>query len=83
MEIYLNSINKIPIFVRGGGIVPTEVKDILTLNVFPCGNSSFKLYEDDGISSIDEEANEYLSIFSKLEPNEKLTFFNDLHFENE
>ena len=48
-------LHQIPILVRGGGIVPTEVKDILTLNVFPCGNSSFKLYEDDGISSIDED----------------------------
>lgn len=46
MEIYLNSINKIQIFVRGGGIVPTEEKDNSTSNIFPSDISSFKLYED-------------------------------------
>lgn len=51
-------LESIPIFVRGGGIVPTEVKKRLVCHVFPKGSSSFLLYEDDGISSIDEKKNE-------------------------
>jgi hypothetical protein len=43
-------LSKIPIFVRAGGIVPTEVEKLLTLHVFPLGNGQFEVYEDDGVS---------------------------------
>lgn len=48
-----------PLFVRAGSIIPTwpEVNyvgqrpmDTLGLDVYPCGESSFTLYEDDGIT---------------------------------
>lgn len=48
-------IGSIPLFVRGGGILTCEVKDKLTLHVFPEGSSEFALYEDDGISAVDDE----------------------------
>jgi hypothetical protein len=43
-------LSKIPIFVRAGGIVPTEVEKLLTLHVFPLGTGQFEIYEDDGVS---------------------------------
>jgi hypothetical protein len=43
-------LSKIPIFVRAGGVVPTEVEKVLTLHVFPLGTGQFEVYEDDGVS---------------------------------
>jgi alpha-D-xyloside xylohydrolase len=52
-------LNRIPVFVRAGAIVPTgpvtqyvdEKPDApLTLNVYPGANGQFTLYEDDGTS---------------------------------
>ncbi|OHT15427.1 glycosyl hydrolase [Tritrichomonas foetus] len=45
-------LSSIPIFVRAGGIVTCDVKDKLVVHVFPLGNSTFELYEDDGISAV-------------------------------
>uniref|UniRef100_A0A6B2KXA5 Uncharacterized protein n=1 Tax=Arcella intermedia TaxID=1963864 RepID=A0A6B2KXA5_9EUKA len=55
------TIAEIPIFAKGGAIVPTLLDSnhffdkskqfgygSLCLNVFPCGSSNFVLYEDDG-----------------------------------
>jgi len=53
----LTPLDTIPLFVRGGGIIPmqddmkyTDEQDAknITLHVFPSGKSSFDLYEDDG-----------------------------------
>lgn len=50
-------LGDIPLFVRGGAIIPMgpEMKyigelpcDPLMLDIYPCGTSSFTLYEDDG-----------------------------------
>ncbi|MDP4228130.1 MAG: glycoside hydrolase family 31 protein, partial [Bacteroidota bacterium] len=56
---YAAALDQLPLLVKGGSIIPfqpamnylneKEVK-ILTLEVFPEGNSSFALYEDDGKS---------------------------------
>ncbi len=53
-----SDINKLPIFIKKGAIVPmrqqsnwidTKVADIITLDIYPAGTiSSFTLYEDDG-----------------------------------
>src|SRR5262249_6710618 len=52
-------LEKIPLFVRGGAIVPSQQDmqytdefpiDPLTLDVYPDGESSRKYYDDDGIS---------------------------------
>merc|ERR1712232_69714 len=50
-------LDKLPMFVRAGAIIPMwpemnyageKPVDVLTLDVYPSGNSSFELYEDDG-----------------------------------
>jgi len=52
-------LNRIPMFVRGGAIIPTQQVmqytdetpvDPLTLEIFPAGVSERNYYEDDGIS---------------------------------
>ena len=56
---YPADINTCPVFIREGAIIPMYPemlfdnqlpKDPLTFDVYPSGNSSFELYEDDGIS---------------------------------
>jgi len=56
---YKAPINRVPILVRAGAILPMapddqnyvdEKKSPLTLRIYPKGNSSFTLYEDDGVS---------------------------------
>lgn len=56
---YNAPLDKLPLFVRGGAIIPMHQQmmynwqrpaDTLTLNIFPLGKSSFTMYEDDGIT---------------------------------
>jgi alpha-glucosidase len=56
---YNAPINKLPVFVKSGAIIPMypemlydgqKPADTLTLDVYPDGYSSFELYEDDGIT---------------------------------
>lgn len=51
------TLDKLPVFVRAGAILPMypemlydgqKPKDVLTLDVYPAGESQFTLYEDDG-----------------------------------
>jgi len=51
------TLDKLPVFVRAGAILPMypevlydgeKPKDVLTLDLYPHGDSSFTLYEDDG-----------------------------------
>lgn len=59
-------LEKLPIFVKAGGIIPQqkvlnlgqETADTLTLEIFPDGNSSYDIYDDDGKSK-DYEDGEY------------------------
>jgi alpha-glucosidase len=53
------SIEKLPVFVKGGSIIPMQHEkeyveaaspDSLLFEIFPEGRSHFELYEDDGIS---------------------------------
>jgi len=53
-------LERLPLFVRGGAVIPMAPVlqyegerpiDEITLLVYPDGNSSFTLYEDDGISN--------------------------------
>lgn len=58
LDDYDAPLGTLPVFVRGGAIVPmwpkgttswaTRDRDRLTLDVYPSGSSSFDLYEDDG-----------------------------------
>ncbi len=50
-------LDRIPVFVRAGGIIPlgpssgwpgTDLPDALTVHIFPGANNTFQLYEDDG-----------------------------------
>jgi len=56
---YQVDLKTIPVFVRAGAIIPMypsalydgeKPKDVLTLDLYPYGDSSFTLYEDDGVS---------------------------------
>lgn len=56
---YAAPLDTLPLFVKGGGIVPMwpqmnytgeKAVSTLTYDVYPRGNSSFTLYEDDGIT---------------------------------
>lgn len=56
---YHAPLDKLPLFVRGGAILPMYQQmmydwerptDTLTLKIFPDGNASFTMYEDDGLT---------------------------------
>ena len=57
LAAYELTLSTLPVFVRGGAIVPmypealysSQVpKDVVTFDIFPDGRSEFELYEDDG-----------------------------------
>lgn len=57
IDNYPITLEKLPIFVRGGAIIPMypemlystqKPKDVLTFDIYPYGKSSFEMYEDDG-----------------------------------
>lgn len=59
IDAYPITLEKLPIFVKAGAIIPMypemlynnqKAKDPLTLAIYPYGNSSFELYEDDGLT---------------------------------
>ena len=48
-----------PLFVKGGAIIPMaqvtrysdeEPLEVVVLDAYPCGDSQYTLYEDDGVS---------------------------------
>lgn len=56
---YHAPIDRVPILIKAGAIIPMapdnqhyvdEIKSPLTIQIYPKGNSSFELYEDDGES---------------------------------
>ena len=56
---YAAPLDKLPLFVRAGAIVPMypemlhdreKPKDPVTLDIYPSGKTSFSLYEDDGVT---------------------------------
>ncbi len=56
---YHAPLDKLPLFVKAGAIIPMYPQmnydgerpaDTLTLDIYPAGNTSFNLYEDDGIT---------------------------------
>jgi alpha-glucosidase (family GH31 glycosyl hydrolase) len=56
---YAAPLEKLPVFVKAGAIIPMypamnfeaeKRTDTLTLDMYPEGNTSFKLYEDDGLT---------------------------------
>jgi len=56
-----SNINRLPLFVRSGAVIPMRPDsgwidpaipdDPLTLDVYPLGNRSYDLYEDDGVTT--------------------------------
>jgi hypothetical protein len=55
----LTPLAKLPIYVKAGAIIPMQPDmqyfgekpvDPVTLDIYPSGNSSYKMYEDDGLS---------------------------------
>jgi hypothetical protein len=59
-HLVTGNLSRMPIFVRAGGFVPTEVENVLNVDVFPGGGRRFELFEDDGISS---EARYHITTF--------------------
>ncbi|SMO53957.1 glycoside hydrolase family 31 protein [Gracilimonas mengyeensis] len=64
---YLTPLDKLPIFVKAGGIIPQRNRienlgeqpaDTLSLEIFPHGQSSYEIYDDDG-KSREYESGEY------------------------
>ncbi len=56
---YAAPLDKLPLFVRAGAVIPMypemlydreKPKDPVTIDVYPFGKSSFDLYEDDGVT---------------------------------
>ncbi len=61
IESYNAPMEKLPLFVKAGAIIPMypealhdreKEKDTLTLDIYPYGETSFDLYEDDGVSKL-------------------------------
>lgn len=53
--IYVDApIERIPLFVKAGSIIPVEVDGTIELDIYPGKDAEFTLYDDDGIT------NEYL-----------------------
>jgi alpha-glucosidase len=59
IDAYPVTLEKLPVLVRAGAIIPMypamlynnqKPKDPLTFDIYPHGNSSFELYEDDGLT---------------------------------
>ena len=77
----LTPLDTIPLFVKGGGIIPmqdnmkyTDEQDAknITLHIFPSGQSSFDLYEDDGQSLSYQNGNFAITKISSEETNSGL-----------
>jgi hypothetical protein len=67
LHLYYAPLERMPIFVKAGAVIPLGpnkaywdglITDPLTLDIYPYGDSSFLLYEDDG-ETLDYLAGEY------------------------
>lgn len=43
-------IEQIPLYVRQGSIIPQDIEDILSIDIYPGADAEFSLYDDDGES---------------------------------
>lgn len=81
---YPAPLDKLPLFVRAGAIIPMYPQmmydwerptDTLTLKIYPKGNSSFTMYEDDGLTRDHREgiyATTKFEVFAKENMLEKI-----------
>ena len=77
---FLTPLDVLPVYIKAGAIIPMQPEmqwvgekplDVLTLDVYPEGESSFEMYEDDGISLDYEKGMYALTRFtSSLKPGE-------------
>jgi len=79
---YSAPIDKAPILVKAGAIIPMapdnqryvdEKKSPLTIRIYPNGTSSFRLYEDDGISYDYQKGVYATTVFKCIENNAGIT----------
>lgn len=70
---FLTPLDVLPIYIKAGAIIPMQPVmqwvgqkpvDVLTLDVYPEGDSSFEMYEDDGLSTDYEKGIFALTRFS-------------------
>lgn len=56
---FLTPLDVLPVYIKAGAIIPMQPAmqwvdqhpvDVITLDVYPSGISSYEMYEDDGIS---------------------------------
>lgn len=78
---YHAPIDRVPILIKAGAIIPMapanqdymdEIKSPLTIHIYPKGNSSFELYEDDGESYDYEKSVFCITTFSCNESGKEL-----------
>ncbi|WP_443938978.1 glycoside hydrolase family 31 protein [Pedobacter sp. MW01-1-1] len=76
-------LDTIPLFVKAGAIIPMQPEmayagekpvDVITLDIFPYGNSQYKLYEDDNLSNAYKTGNFAFTTFSSSLKADELTF---------
>jgi alpha-glucosidase len=75
------ALDTIPLFVKAGAIIPMQPEmlytggkpvDVITLDIFPHGDSSYELYEDDGLSLDYKKGSSALTKISVSEMNNSL-----------
>ena len=80
LDTYPITLEKLPIFIKGGAIIPMypemlyneqKPKDPLTLDIYPHGDSSFELYEDDGKTRNHKKGEFAKQLFEVSAPTEK------------
>lgn len=80
---FLTPLDVLPIYIKAGAIIPMQPVmqwvgekpvDILTLDVYPEGESSFEMYEDDGLSHDYEKGVYAFTRFSSILADNKWIF---------
>jgi alpha-glucosidase len=78
----LTPLEKLPIFVKAGAIIPMQPDmqyfgekpfDPVTLDIYPSGNSSAKIYEDDGLSLKYQKGEFALTLINCSASDDKIT----------
>lgn len=80
---FLTPLDVLPIYIKAGAIIPMQPVmqwvgekpvDVLTLDVYPEGESSFEMYEDDGLSHDYEKGVYAFTRFTSSLGNDKWVF---------
>lgn len=76
-------LDRIPVFAPAGGIIPLGseagwdgigVPDALIVNIFPCADNSYQLYEDDGETQAYQDGEYAITTFKQTRADDQLIF---------